>query len=157
MSHSSSQPVPLGAYTLPGRVSDPTVAVGQAKVAEHLGLETIWISERYGTKDVGVLGGAIAASTTDIKIASGVAHFLFRHPLVLAGMAMTLQALSGGRFILGVGRSVGPMWTAVGLPKMTNQALVDCADIHRRLCRGERVKYDGPAGRFPSLRLGDLP
>ena len=132
MSHSSSQPVPLGAYTLPGRVSDPTVAVGQAKVAEHLGLETIWISERYGTKDVGVLGGAIAASTTDIKIASGVAHFLFRHPLVLAGMAMTLQALSGGRFILGVGRSVGPMWTAVGLPKMTNQALVDCADIQDR-------------------------
>lgn len=157
MGTSTMPPVPLGAYTLPGRVSDPTIAVGQAKVAEHLGLDTIWISERYGTKDLGVLGGAIAQATTDIKIASGVAHFLFRHPLALAGMAMTLQALSGERFTLGIGRSVGPMWGAVGLPKMTNQALVDCADIHRRLCRGEKVKYDGPAGRFPSLRLGDLP
>ena len=126
-------------------------------MAEHLGLDTIWISERYGTKDLGVLGGAIPQATADIKIASGVAHFLFRHPLVLAGMALTLQALSGERFMLGVGRSVGPMWGAVGLPKMTNQALADCADIHRRLCRGEKVKYDGPAGRFPSLRLGDVP
>lgn len=153
----AAPPLPLGAYVLPGRVSDPTVAVGQAEVAEHLGLGTIWISERYGTKDVGVLGGAITQATSSIKVATGVAHFLFRHPLTLAGMAMTLQALSGGRFLLGIGRSVGPMWGAVGLPKMTNQALADCADIHRRLCRGEKVKYDGPAGRFPSLRLGDLP
>ena len=153
----STQLPALGAYVLPGRVSDPTIAVGQAQMGEHIGLGSIWISERYGTKDLGVLGGAIAQATDEIRIASGVAHFLFRHPLVLAGMAMTLQALSGERFTLGVGRSVGPMWGAVGLPKMTNQALVDCADIHRRLCLGEKVKYDGPAGRFPSLRLGDLP
>lgn len=157
MSDPRSPALPLGAYTVPGRVSDPTVAVGQAQMAEHLGLARIWISERYGTKDLGVLGGAISQSTADIGVASGVAHFLFRHPLVLAGMAMTMQALSGGRFMLGIGRSVGPMWGAVGLPKMTNQALADCADIHRRLCLGEKVRYDGPAGRFPSLRLGDLP
>jgi probable F420-dependent oxidoreductase len=157
MSDAPMQPVPLGAYVLPGRVSSPTLAIGQAEMAEHLGLATIWISERYGTKDLGVLGGAISQATSRISIASGVGHFLFRHPLVLAGMSMTLQALSGERFMLGIGRSVGPMWGAVGLPKMTNQALIDCGDIHRRLCRGEKVKYDGPAGRFPSLRLGDLP
>ena len=148
---------PLGAYVLPGRVSDPRVGVGQAQMAEHLNLSTVWISERYGTKDLGVLGGAIAQATTRVNIASGVAHFLFRHPLVFSSMALTMQALSGGRFMLGVGRSVGPMWQAVGLPPMTNQALIDCADIYRRLCAGEKVRYDGPAGRFPSLRLGDLP
>jgi probable F420-dependent oxidoreductase len=70
---------------------------------------------------------------------------------------MTLQSLSGGRFTLGVGRSVGPMWPAVGLPAMTNAVLVDSLDIFRRLCAGEKVRYDGPAGRFPSLRLGDVP
>ena len=150
-------PSALGAYVLPGRVSDPTVAVGQAQMAEHLGLSTVWISERYGTKDLGVLGGAIAQATSNVKISSGVAHFLFRHPLVLSSMAMTMQALSGGRFMLGVGRSVGPMWKAVGLPSMTNQALIDCADIYRTLCAGGKVRYDGPAGKFPSLRLGDVP
>jgi probable F420-dependent oxidoreductase len=147
----------LGAYVLPGRVSDPVAAVGQAKVAEHLGLGTVWIAERYGTKDVGVLAGAISQATSRPRIGTAISHFLFRHPLALAGMAMTMQALSGERFQLGIGRSVAPMWKAAGFPTMTNQVLADCAQIHRALCRGEKVRYDGPAGRFPSLRLGDLP
>jgi probable F420-dependent oxidoreductase len=71
-------------------------------------------------------------------------------------MAMTLQALSGGRFVLGVGRSVPAFWRSLGLPPMTNQALVDGVDIVRRLCRGEKVVYDGPAGPVRS-RLGDVP
>jgi probable F420-dependent oxidoreductase len=148
---------PLGAYTLPGRVADPRPAIGQALTAEHLGLGTIWIGERYGTKDVGVLGGAIAQATSTIEIGTAISHFLFRHPLSLASMATTLQALSGGRFKLGVGRSVAPAWRAAGLPQMSNRILADLADIHRRLIRGEKVKYDGPAGSFPSLRLGDVP
>ncbi len=148
---------PLGAYVLPGRVSDPRPAVGQAQVAEYVGLGTVWIGERYGTKDVGVLGGAIAQATSDIKIGTAISHFLFRHPLSLAGMATTLQALSGGRFVLGVGRSVSPTWRAAGFPQMTTRILGDLADIHRRLVRGEKVRYNGPAGSFPSLRLGDVP
>lgn len=148
---------PLGAYTLPGRVADPRPAIGQAQTAEHLGLGTIWIGERYGTKDVGVLGGAIAQATATIEIGTAISHFLFRHPLSLASMTTTLQALSGGRFKLGVGRSVAPAWRAAGLPQMSNRILGDLADIHRRLIRGEKVKYDGPAGTFPSLRLGDVP
>jgi len=147
----------LGAYVLPGRVADPRAAVGQATTAEHLGLSTIWISERYGTKDLGVLGGAVAQATSHAKIASGISHFAFRHPLALASMAMTMQALSGERFMFGVGRSTAPMWKAVGLPAMTNQVLVDFAEMFRTLCKGGKVRYDGPAGKFPSLRLGDLP
>jgi probable F420-dependent oxidoreductase len=147
----------LGAYALPGRVKDPRVAIGQATTAEHLGLGTIWLSERWGTKDLGVLAGAIAQATTAIRFGSGISHFQTRHPAVLASMAMTAQALSGGRLVLGFGRSVGPMWKAVGLPQATNQVLIDSADMLRRLCRGEKVSYDGPAGRFPAVRLGDLP
>jgi 5,10-methylenetetrahydromethanopterin reductase len=147
----------LGAYVLPGRVSDPRAAIGEAKTIEHLGLGTVWISERYGTKDLGVLTGAISQATTQPKIASGISHFLFRHPLSMASMAMTAQSLSNGRFILGIGRSVGPMFSSVGLPAMTNVVLADCADMYRRLTRGERVRYDGAAGKFPAMRLGDMP
>jgi probable F420-dependent oxidoreductase len=150
-------PGSLGAYLLPGRVKDPRPAIGQARTAEHLELGTVWISERWGTKDLGVLAGAVGQATDRIRVASGITHFLTRHPVVLASMAMTLQAVSGGRFLLGVGRSVGPMWTAVGLPAMTNSVITDSADIFRRLCRGVKVSYDGPAGHFPALRLGDLP
>jgi 5,10-methylenetetrahydromethanopterin reductase len=142
---------------LPGRVADPRVAIGEAKSAEYLGLGTVWLSERYGTKDLGVVGGALSQVTTKPRIASGISHFLFRHPLSLASMAMTLQAMSNGRFEFGVGRSVAPMWRAMGLPAMSNQVLIDCAEIFRTLCRGDRVRYDGPAGKFPALRLGDMP
>jgi 5,10-methylenetetrahydromethanopterin reductase len=147
----------LGVYVLPGRVSDPTTAITQAVEAERLGLGTVWISERYGTKDLGILTGAIAASTRNVGIASGIAHFNFRHPLVMAGMAMTAQAVSHGRFTLGVGRSVGPAWKAAGLPDMTSRVLIDSLQIFRDLCAGRKVSYDGPAGRFPAMRLPDLP
>jgi 5,10-methylenetetrahydromethanopterin reductase len=157
MADLKSSRVALGAYTLPGRVSDPTAAIVQAAAAQRLGLRTLWLSERWGTKDLGVLAGAISQVTTTIRIASGITHFQSRHPAVLASLAMTAQALSGGRMIIGVGRSVDAMWTAVGLPPSTNASLIDHADIFRRLCRGEKVRYDGPAGTFPSLRLNDVP
>jgi 5,10-methylenetetrahydromethanopterin reductase len=157
MADLESSGVALGAYTLPGRVSDPTAAIAQAAAAQRLGLRTLWLSERWGTKDFGVLAGAISQVTTTIRIASGITHFQSRHPAVLASLAMTAQALSGGRVIIGVGRSVDAMWTAVGLPPSTNASLIDHADIFRRLCRGEKVRYDGPAGTFPSLRLNDVP
>jgi 5,10-methylenetetrahydromethanopterin reductase len=149
--------VALGAYVLPGRVTDPGVVVGQAQAAQQYGLRTVWLSERWGTKDLGVIAGAISQVTSTVHIASGITHLQSRHPALLASLAMTAQALSGGRFILGVGRSVDAMWTAVGLPRSTNASIVDHADIFRRLCRGEKVRYDGPAGTFPSLRLNDVP
>lgn len=152
-----SSGIPLGAYTLPGRVSDPRAAIGQAVAAERLGLRTLWLSERWGTKDLGVLAGALGQATGTLQIASGITHFQSRHPALLASLAMTAQSLSEGRFILGVGRSVDAMWDAVGLPRSTNASIVDHADIFRRLCRGEKVRYDGPAGRYPSLRLNDIP
>jgi 5,10-methylenetetrahydromethanopterin reductase len=146
----------LGVYVLPGRVTDPSAAIGQARTAEHLGLGAVWLGERYGSKDLGVIAGAMGQATSSVRIGSGITHFLVRHPMVVASMAMTMQAMTGRPFVLGVGRSVGPLWTAFGLPGMTNQILADSADIVRRLCRGEKVKYDGPAGRYPSLKLSDL-
>ena len=147
----------LGAYVLPGRVTEPGLVVGQAQASERLGLRTIWLSERWGTKDLGVIAGAVSQVTSEIRIASGITHLQSRHPALLASLAMTMQALSGGRFVLGVGRSVDAMWKAVGLPRSTNASIVGHTDIFRRLCRGEKVRYDGPAGTYPSLRLNDLP
>lgn len=155
---SNQEPGPaLGAYVLPGRVADPGAVVGQAQAAERLGLRTVWLSERWGTKDLGVIAGAIGQVTSNVRLASGITHLQSRHPALLASLAMTAQAMSGGRFVLGVGRSVDAMWDAVGLPRSTNAAIVDRADIFRRLCRGEKVRYDGPAGSYPSLRLNDIP
>jgi 5,10-methylenetetrahydromethanopterin reductase len=147
----------LGAYLLPGRSNEPLRAISQAIAGEDVGLGAVWLSERAGTKDMGTVGGALAQGTHRVTIGAAVTHFQTRHPLALASLGITMQALSGERFVLGVGRSIPILWKAWGLPPTTNQLLIDGVDMLRRLWTGERVKYDGPLGTFPSLQLVDLP
>ena len=77
--------------------------------------------------------------------------------MVLASMGQTLQALTGERFALGLGRSALWRWQAYGVPAPTLESLGDTADILRRLWAGETVAYDGPLGTFPALRLAQRP
>jgi 5,10-methylenetetrahydromethanopterin reductase len=144
----------LGAYVLPGRVDDPRPAIAQARAAEELGLGSIWVSERWATKELGALCGALSQVTTRTRIAVGATHLTTRHPVTLAGLGMTMQMLSEGRFVLGVVRSAG-MLRSVGIPVPTTQAMKDYATILRRLWAGETVSYDGPAGSYHELRLPD--
>lgn len=142
---------------LPGGVSDPSEALAQALHAEQVGLGTVWIGERYDTKDLPSLAGAIAAVTQRVTIAAGITHIGLRHPMVLASMGQTLQSLSGGRFVLGLGRSAMWRWNAYGVEPPTRASLADTASILRRLWAGEEVSYHGAAGHFPLLRLPQRP
>jgi probable F420-dependent oxidoreductase len=157
MSSPSTAAERLGAYVLPGRSDEPLLALDQARAGEELGLGAVWLSERFGTKDVGTLGGALAQATSSVRIGAGVTHFQTRHPLALASLGITLQALSRERFVLGVGRSIAVLMKAWGLPPSNNVALADGVQMLKRLWAGERVRYDGPLGTFPSLQLVDLP
>jgi len=150
-------PALLGSYVLPGGVRDPRPALGQAAAAEAIGLGTVWIGERYDTKDLPSLAGALTQRTSTVRIGAAVTHTSLRHPMVLASMGQTLQALSGGRFLLGIGRSAPWRWRDYGLPAPTLASLGDTAEVLRRLWRGETVHYEGPAGHFPNLRLPQRP
>jgi probable F420-dependent oxidoreductase len=147
----------LGAYLLPGRSSAPNAAIAQAQAGERAGIGSVWLSERFGAKDVATIGGALTQSTQSVTIGSAATHFQPRHPVATASMALTLQALSGGRFVLGIGRAIPLVWESYGLPPATNQLLIDGLDIMRRLWAGESVTYSGPLGDFPRIRLGDKP
>ena len=117
----------------------------------------MWIGERYDTKDLPTLAGALGVLTTRVRIAAGVTHPGLRHPMVLASMGQTLQSLTGGRFVLGIGRSAMWRWNAYGVAAPTLASLGDTATILHRLWAGETVTYDGPAGHFPLLRLPQRP
>ena len=143
----------LGCYVLPGGVTDPRVGLEQARAAEQLGLGAVWIGERYDTKDLPSLAGAIGQVTERVAVGAAVTHPGLRHPMVLASMGQTLQSLTGGRFRLGLGRSAAWRWRQYGAPVPTLASLGDTADLLRRLWRGETVSYQGPAGDFPELRL----
>jgi len=147
----------LGCYVLPGGPSDPRPAVAEAQAAEALGLGTVFIGERYATKDLPSLAGALSQTTQRVRIAGGVTHIGTRHPMVLGSMGQTLQALTEGRFVLGFGRGTTSRWQAYGIAPPTDDMLTDIAHLLRRLWAGERVSYEGPLGTFPDLALIERP
>ncbi len=147
----------LGCYVLPGKSTDAKLGIGQAVIAEDIGLGSVWASERWATKESGVVLGAIAHATRTIGLRTGTTHFGTRHPLVLAGLCSTLQNISGGRFEMAIARSLTEKWRRLGVPAQTNQSMIDTLDILHRLWAGETVSYSGPAGEFPEMAVTDRP
>ena len=65
-----------------------------------------------------------------------------------------MHRLTGGRFTLGLGRGIGPIFDAYGIKKITTASLEDIAQLLRRLWHGEAIfGHDGPVGKFPVLSL----
>lgn len=140
-------------YILPGQVNDPRPGLDQARKADALGLGGIFLSERWETKELGSMMGALTQVTDKIMLVAGLTHFGTRHPVVQAGMAQTLQQLSGNRFVLGYGRGVEAHFRKMAIPTPKLQGLADYAMILRKLWAGETVVYDGPAGNWGELQL----
>ena len=83
-----------------------TVDMDCVKEAENLGFDSVWTSEAWGS-DAVTPAAWILAQTSKIKVGTGIIQMPARTPACAAMTAMTLQALSGNRFILGIGPS-GP-------------------------------------------------
>ncbi len=144
----------LGFYTLAGQPESAREIVQEIIDAEALGLGTAFISERYNKKEAATLSGAAGAVSTRIRIETAATNHNTRHPIVTAGYARTMQSLTGGRFVLGLGRGIDRMQDAFGISRITTAQMEDFAGIMRRLFRGEViVGHDGPAGSWPVLHL----
>lgn len=142
----------LGFYGLAGHSGTPADLIDECRRAEELGLGSVFLSERFNTKDAGVLTGAAVASSTTLGVATAATNHNTRHPLVTATMATTAHRMSGGRFALGLGRGFDALFTAIGLDPVTWSAMADAIGLYRRLWHGETVLgHDGPAGRYPYL------
>ncbi|MHB8694510.1 MAG: TIGR03857 family LLM class F420-dependent oxidoreductase [Solirubrobacteraceae bacterium] len=145
----------ISIWLIPGRVTDPSLAIPHAIDAERLGFRRVFLSERFDLKDAGALLGGVLARTSRLEAGTGIMAAGARSPLMAASMAATLQAAYGHRFVFGLGRSSGPYLAGQGISEFTFQAFADYFDILRRLFRGETVSYDGPAGRYDALQTVD--
>jgi F420-dependent oxidoreductase-like protein len=89
------------------------------RLAEELGFDSVWTAEAYGSDALTPLA-YFAGKTTRVRLGSGIAQMSARTPAATAMAAMTLDYLSNGRFILGLGVS-GPQvvegWYGVPFPK----------------------------------------
>ena len=102
----------LAAMTNAVRTLDESVT--RAREAERLGYESIWVTQLPDARDAALVLAAYAGATQRVRLGTGVLPIYTRHPTAMAQMAASLDELSGGRFILGIGVShkvtVEAMW-----------------------------------------------
>src|SRR5213078_435131 len=89
-------------------------SIARARAAERLGYEAVWTTQMPDARDAALVLAAYAGQTQHVKLGTGVLPIYTRHPTAMAQMAASLDELSGGRFILGLGIShkvtVEGMW-----------------------------------------------
>jgi alkanesulfonate monooxygenase SsuD/methylene tetrahydromethanopterin reductase-like flavin-dependent oxidoreductase (luciferase family) len=140
--------------------SGAAISIDTTKIleAERLGYDSVWTAEAYGS-DAVVPAAWIAARTERIRVGTGIMQIPARTPAMTAMTAMTLDALSGGRFRLGLGVS-GPQvaegWHGqpFGKPLVKTREYVE---VVRASCAGQaggvprRVLPDPYAGPGPPV------
>jgi F420-dependent oxidoreductase-like protein len=118
--------------------------------AERIGVDSVWVPE-FWAYDAFTPLAAIAARTARVRLATGIAQLGARTPAMLAMSAMSLQHISAGRFILGIGTS-GPQvmegWHGVGFARPVRRTR-ETIEIIRMVAAGERLSYAGEVYQLP--------
>lgn len=139
-------------------------ALELARLCESAGLDSVWTSEHHFWDDdympsLLVMSAAIAAVTTKIEIGTGVLLAPLYDPIRLAEDAATVDLISGGRFILGLG--IG--WRAeefdrLGIPMQDlGRRMTETVKILRRAWRPSTFTFDGKVHRYPPTNVTPKP
>ena len=115
-----------------------------ARIAEEGGYEAVWVPEAWSS-DAFTLLGAIASHTTRLQLATGIVNIYSRTPSLLAQTFATLDELSNGRAIIGLGTSgqqVVERWHGVSFERPLRR-MREVVDILRLALSGKRVDYEG--------------
>ena len=119
--------------------------MAQILEAERLGFDSVWTSEAYGSDAVSAAAW-ILARTSRITVGTAIMQMAARTPTCAAMTAMTLYAMSGGRFVLGIGPS-GPGvvegWHGVPFGRPLTRTREYIAIIRKILERKERLQHSG--------------
>lgn len=145
----------LGYWTLGGHIPDPTPMLSEVTEGERLGLSTVWISERPGTKDIGALCGAAMAAAPNSTIATGlIGNLQTRNPYMVASFASTMSLMTKNKFILGVGHGQPSFSDMLGVPRSTLPLIGRYVDVLKRLWNGEVVTESADGWTLNNAALG---
>jgi len=137
----------IGYWGLWGGAGEQLAAV---RAAEELGYDSVWAAEAYGSDAATVLAW-LAGQTTRIKLGSDIFQLPGRSPAMTAMTAATIDQLSGGRMILGLGTS-GPQVSEGWHGQRFGQQLQrtrEYFDVVRMALARERVVYHGETLELP--------
>jgi F420-dependent oxidoreductase-like protein len=119
--------------------------------AERLGFDSVWSGEAWGS-DVITFLAFVGARTSTIKLGAGIMQMQARTPAMTAMTAMTLDGLTNGRFIIGLGPSnpqVIEGWHGVPYGKPLQRYREYIAILRKILAREEPLQFDGKEYRIP--------
>jgi F420-dependent oxidoreductase-like protein len=135
-------------YAPPG--TNPTELIALAQEADRLGYDSAWTAEAWGTDAITVLAW-LGATTTSIKLGTGIMQIPARTPAMTAMTAATLDLMSGGRVLLGLGTS-GPQvvegWHGHPFGKPLGRTR-EYVEIVRAAIRRELVEHEGAHYAIP--------
>src|SRR3954447_1045761 len=124
--------------------------IALVREAEAAGFDSVWTAEAYGS-DAATILAWIAAQTATIRIGSAIFQIPGRSPAMTAMTAATIDNLSDGRMILGIGSS-GPQvaegWHGQRFPKQLQRTREYVAIVRKALAR-ERVEFGGEQYELP--------
>jgi len=122
---------------------------------ERMGVTSVWIPEAWGYDALTPLAH-LAAVTSTMKLATGIVQVGARSPAMLAMQAMSVQQMSGGRLVLGLGSS-GPRimeaWHGVPFQKPV-ATMRETIEIVRQIARGDRLEHHGEVYDLPPAGAG---
>jgi F420-dependent oxidoreductase-like protein len=123
-----------------------------------LGYETIFVPEAW-SRDAFTTSGWIAANTRNVRVGTGIVNVFSRTPALIAQSIATLDEISGGRAVLGLGTSGGRVienWHGMSFERGL-QRTRETVEVVRLALAGERVDYDGQIFKLRGFRLGFQP
>ncbi len=124
--------------------------------AERLGYDSAWTSESWGS-DAVTPAAWVLAKTSRIKVGTGIMQMSARTPSCAAMTAMSLQSMSGGRFLLGIGPS-GPQviegWHGEVFGKPLKRTREYIAVIRQIFAREKPLEFDGEFYQIPNTGPG---
>jgi alkanesulfonate monooxygenase SsuD/methylene tetrahydromethanopterin reductase-like flavin-dependent oxidoreductase (luciferase family) len=147
--------LPISEGQMEGGVARWTDILAMAQTAEAVGFDSLWLADHFiyrfpgqdesGPWEAFTILAALAAATKRVQIAPLVAATSFREPALLAKIADTMDEVSGGRFILGLGAGWNrPEYTAFGYPyDHLASRFEEALTIITGMLHGEHVTFQG--------------
>ncbi|APH39110.1 5,10-methylenetetrahydromethanopterin reductase [Methanohalophilus halophilus] len=142
----------FGIEFVPG---DPVLKIAHyAKLAEQQGFDNVWVTDHYNNRDVYTTLAVLAINTNSIKLGTGVTNPYTRNAAITASSIGSINEISGGRAILGLGPGDKATFDAMGIPwDKPLTTTKESIEALRGFLGGEKVEMDGDMIKFGGAKM----